>query len=357
MAEARTEHGRRKWLVADMCEKNENSKIDFVISWVDGNDSEWQKEKNIYEAEHSGSEMFDTWSNPSFRYRDWGTLRYWFRGVEQCAPWVNNIYFVTWGHMPPWLNLKHPKLKIVRHGDYIPEKYLPTFNSHTIEWNMHRIPELTEKFVYFNDDCFLVNPVKEADFFKGGYPCATAGTGIVLMEADDGSADINNMRIINKYFDKKEVLKKNWRKWFLPRYRSRLLRTLLLLPWDYFTGMYCDHLCCPHLKSTFETLWDLEQDLLDNTCGCRFREGHNVNQWLAAGWNIVSGNFAPKGVKFGKSFFKEVDKEICSAIVRSKYKYICINDVECDVESFLRQKSILQEAFEARFPQKSGFEK
>ena len=58
-----------------------------------------------------------------------------------------------------WLNTKHPKLNIVCHEDFIPQKFLPTFNSHTIEWNFHRIPGLTEQFVYFNDDMFLLKPV------------------------------------------------------------------------------------------------------------------------------------------------------------------------------------------------------
>ncbi len=47
-------------------------KIDFVIMWVDGNNIEWQKEKNKYRAPQEISVN---------RYRDWGFLKYWFRGV------------------------------------------------------------------------------------------------------------------------------------------------------------------------------------------------------------------------------------------------------------------------------------
>lgn len=335
---------------------NTQQDIDFVVTWVNGNDPEWKKEKVLYETKHNKDEMFSAWSNPLSRYRDWETLRYWFRGVECFAPWVNKIHFVTWGHLPEWLNERHPKLHVVKHEDYIPKKYLPTFNSHTIEWNMHRIPGLTERFVYFNDDMFLINPVKETDFFRQGSPCETAGSSIVILKTDDGNADINNMKVINKYFDKKRVLTRFWGKWFLPIYRDRLVRTLLLLPWDFFTGMYYDHLCSPHLKSTFAKLWELEAELLDNTCNCRFRESNNVNHWLAREWNIVSGNFIPKDARFGKSFFKPIDEEICTAIIRSKYKCICINDVECDERNFIRQKHILQKVFEKKFPTKSGFE-
>ena len=107
-----------------------SSTLDFVITWVEG--------------------------------------KYWFRGIEKNAPWVHNIYFVTWGHLPAWLNTAHPKLHIIKHTDFIPPQYLPTYNSPTIELNLHRIPGLSENFVYFNDDGFLIRPVTPQHFFKSG---------------------------------------------------------------------------------------------------------------------------------------------------------------------------------------------
>ncbi len=126
-----------------------NNIIDFVISWVDGDDREWQKSRNNY----PGIEDVTAAS----LYRDWDNLQYWFRGVEKFTPWVNRIHFVTWGHLPKWLNINHPKVNIVRHSDYLPKEYLPTFNSHSIELNLHRIEGLAEQFVYFNDDIFIMN--------------------------------------------------------------------------------------------------------------------------------------------------------------------------------------------------------
>ena len=146
--------------------KTENS-IDIVITWVDGNDPEWRSEKN---KTRYGKEQLAETDDREERFRDWENLRYWFRGIENCAPWVRKVHFVTWGHLPKWLNTKHPKLNIVRHTDYIPSGFLPTFNSHTIEWNMHRIPGLSEQFVYFNDDMFLLKRTDETDFFRNGRP-------------------------------------------------------------------------------------------------------------------------------------------------------------------------------------------
>ena len=146
-----------------------DNKIDFVIIWVDGGDIEWQKQRNIY----SGKDPEDL---ADYRFRDWENLKYWFRGVEKFAPWVNNVYFVTCGHYPKWLNLNNPKLK---HEDYIPIEYLPTFSSHTIELNLHRIKGLSENFVYFNDDFFLTKPVSPDFFFKNDLPCISAGLNAI----------------------------------------------------------------------------------------------------------------------------------------------------------------------------------
>ena len=91
--------------------------IDFVIPWVDGSDPAWQAQRAAYSQESHSSRV-------TAQYRDWGTLKYWFRGVEKYAPWVNRIHFVTCGQKPEWLNVHHPKLHLVTHGDYMPKEYL-----------------------------------------------------------------------------------------------------------------------------------------------------------------------------------------------------------------------------------------
>ena len=76
-------------------------KIDFVITWVNGNDLRWKEKKDKY------LNKYDKKLNTNSRFRDWEILKYWFRSVEKNAPWVNNIYFITEGHLPEWLNLNH----------------------------------------------------------------------------------------------------------------------------------------------------------------------------------------------------------------------------------------------------------
>lgn len=93
--------------------------IDFVITWVDGSDPLWFRQKQNAKKKQGVSVDID---DRIERYRDWEILKYLFRSIENFAPWVNNVYFVTCGHLPAWLNTECPKLQIVSHKDFIPEK-------------------------------------------------------------------------------------------------------------------------------------------------------------------------------------------------------------------------------------------
>ena len=124
------------------------NKIDFVVTWVDGGDPIWQAKK----AKYSGAVDTSKNSMNSVKaYRDWGTFKYWFRGVEKFAPWVNKVYLVTDQQKPSWLDINSEKLVLVDHTEIICNDYLPVFSANPIESNIHRIPGLSEHFVFFNE--------------------------------------------------------------------------------------------------------------------------------------------------------------------------------------------------------------
>ena len=334
-------------------------KIDFVITWVDGNDQKWlsEKEKYVKESIDKDSEVFKKWINAKSRYRDWENLKYWFRAVEKYASWVNKIYFITYGHIPKWLDTNNPKLVIVNHKDYIPEEYLPTYNSNVIELNIHRIKELSDNFVLFNDDMFINGYVKPTDFFKNGKPCEVAGFEVVRTDPLVTNADINNMKILNKYFKKNEVINKNKKNWYRLSYGKYLLKTLLLKPWKEITGLAEMHVMCSYNKKSFEWLWKNEYEKCNETSKCKFRDIKNINHWVVKGYQLLNGDFYPRSGNFGKSYGKQIDSEIINDILNHKHKAICINDFECTEEEFEYNKNLLIEAFEKVLPEKSSFEK
>lgn len=222
----------------------ETAKIDFVITWVDEADPIWYKEKleTLKKQGKAAEEMID---NSTSRYRDWDILKYWFRGVEKFAPWVNQIHFVTYGHVPDWLNEKHSKLHIVKHEDFIPQEFRPTFSSHPIEWNFHRIEWLTENFVYFNDDMFLIKKVSPEDFFRDERPVDMLALQPDVANADDQIMPyiyLNNAMVLAKYFDKRENMKKQPGAYFHPGYPLIYFGyNLLEMAFPRFTGFYTVH--------------------------------------------------------------------------------------------------------------------
>ena len=84
-----------------------NFKVDFVVTWVDGSDPKWIAEKNKYSLS-AGSDRKSMNSKKAFR--EWGTFKYWFRGVQKFAPWVNKVYLVTYNQKPSWININNDKL-------------------------------------------------------------------------------------------------------------------------------------------------------------------------------------------------------------------------------------------------------
>lgn len=327
-------------------------KIDFVLTWVDGTDEKWQKVRQQYHPVKGAD-------GSAARYRDWDNLQYWFRGVEKFAPWVNRIYFVTWGHLPSWLNTEHPKLKIIRHEDYMDPKYLPTFNINALELNFHRIPELSEQFVYFNDDMFLLNAVTEEDFFKNGLPrdCCIE-TALVQDDIRNPFASMlmNDAALANMHYSKKEVLKKQWKKWFHPAYGKMVLRNLLMMPYREFSSFKYTHLPSAFLKNTYSRLWEEEGTLLDEICQNRFRTSFDVNQYVLKYWQYMEGMFEPQSPKIGKFYTIGLhDEQIHDTIRNQRCKMICINDT-ADVGDFEKQKLRILQSFETILSEKSSFE-
>lgn len=324
--------------------------IDFVIIWVDDSDPQWQAERKKYAAED------DNFMNVGdCRYRDWGLLPYWFRSVEQYAPWVRKIHFVTCGHYPQWLNLEHPKLNFVKHKDYIPEKYLPTFSSIPIELNLHRIEGLAEQFVYFNDDMYVSGPVLPSDFFVNGQPRDIALRVIPLI-GDIGLINLNVINIIDRTFYFPAQFRKHFWKWMNYRYGIQCLRNIHLLPYRYFTGVKNTHVANAYRKKTFEEVWQKCGDVLDKTCLHKFRSPIDVSQWLMKYWQIVSGEFYPQRYSFGKHYFINETKAIERKLIKKRTKLLCLNDYE-GVTNYPQLKEEIKTMFQNIFPNKSSFEK
>jgi len=326
-------------------------KIDLVVLWVDGNDEEWLKEKNKY-LDLKGDAKVN-------RFRDCDNLQYLFRGIDKYAPWVNKVFFITWGHIPKWLNTDNEKLVIVKHEEFIPKEYLPTFNSNVIELNLHRIEALSEKFILLNDDFFILKKVEPTDFFVKGKPTDVYVEYTQLASFYNDThffMKANILAIINKYFNKKEVVRKNFSKIINFKYRKFNFKTMNSLRFKQkFCGFWNFHTPQPYLKETFRTIWEKEHDNLDFACYNKFRESTDLGHYLCRYWQMVSGNFVPKKDESKYLVFLNDNTNNIKMLKSGKYKFVCVNDAYVDID-FERAKKEINDTFNELLPEKSKFE-
>ena len=333
-----------------------NKPIDVVIPWVDEKDPVWQRQKREYEDVKS-------FESSNMRFQSWGNLHLWFRSIEKCMPWVNHIFLITCGQVPEFLDKNNPKLRLIDHKDFIPQEYLPTFNSNTIEMNIHRIEELSENFILFSDDVFPLTLIKEDYYFKDDQVCDEAVENIITTTSFGAVsrmtryAQVNNMFIINKYFRKRDVQEKYRDKWFCEDYGDRLERTKACEYWYDFPGFYDPHMANAMKKSTLAKLWELEPEMLDEGSKDRFRGPFDVTQYLIRYWQICSGEFYPRRT-LGKVFFPTFDtyRDVVNAIKNRDYPMISFNE-NCTPEQFKIMKKEINTALEGVFPEKCSFEK
>jgi hypothetical protein len=227
--------------------------IDAVITFVDGSDPIWIENYKRFKA----SDLQES-SNPKDaavgnRFRSCSELKYCLRSINKFAPWIRTIYLVVSGpsQLPPWLNSNSPTLRVISHKDFIPNDYLPTFNSHVIEAHLHRLPGLSEIFLYFNDDVFLGKPTKPSDFITD--------KGKMKFFPDGGKGKYASPKgVPNSQDSAHQAMWKNVNRWLDQNYVEEE-RSLML------------HAPAVLSKSLMNDLWNKLSTELDETSRHRFR--------------------------------------------------------------------------------------
>ena len=317
------------------------------------NDPKWQTEFFKYSKDKNNSKN----GVSKARFRDNGLLRYWFRGVEKFAPWVRKIHFVTSGQTPEWLDVNNPKIHLVNHSDFVPAQFLPTYNSVVIERYLHKIPTLSEHFVYFNDDFFMINTVEKERFFKNGLPCDIAVFDYNPSWSQWYVRIKNNIRLINRHFDKKEVMAQWHDKWFDKSYGMKMRWNYIFKFYNKFTTLRVPHNAQPYLKSTFEEVWAAAEKELTETSSNRFRALTDYTPELFRTWQICKGNFEPYNTYKDTKMFPLMvrPKQAVKAIQQQSYTLICLND-NVHIRDYDLVMGNIRNAFQQILPEKSSFE-
>ena len=310
------------------------NKIDFVFPYVDCNDPVWQK---VYKEERRKNNLSTEISK--VRFREWGNLKYLFRGIEKYAPWIGNVYMIVSNkeQVPDWVNTD--EVHIVLHKDIIPEEFLPTFNSTTIEMFLGNIKGLSERFIYSNDDMFFLNDTTEDDFYveDRAIPKLSVKNQHGL-ETMFKKVQWKTLKTISDHFEKK-----------LPNPKERFLK----LP----------HIFLPLTRETVRVVEKIFKNEIYNSC-TQFRTEKNFNQYIYTYYQLFSGVYDNSTRTYKYFGFKkdenpiDTTEKIVKEITNGSSQAICINDCyefKSDaVFEFIKNK--INSAFETKLSKPSKYE-
>ena len=313
---------------------NNNFDIDLVYLWVDGNDPVWRAKRNVF----IGKTDENSSVNCEGRYANNDELMFSLRSAEKYAPWIRKIFIITDDQIPNWLDITHPKISVIDHKEIMPPDSLPCFNSVTIEHFLFNIPDLSEYFLYANDDIFFNKTVTPNTFF------GSDGLPIIRF----------HYRFFRKWtlFFSEKILKRT-----LSNYNQTIRNAAELVERKY--GIYCNikphHNIDAYLKSDCLCVRDIFKDELEATFSNRVRSSNDIQRSL---YSYVA--FAEKRGHFKHS----TNKDAFHFHIHKDHHYqkfekynpmlFCMNDSEYATDSHrMKANTFLQKLF----PEKSQFEK
>ena len=147
--------------------------IDAVITWVDGLDPAHLQKRQIFMG--SAPHLFHENATNPHRWACNGEIYLCLTSLEHNAPWLRKIWIIVDEQSPDLSRLSaalRAKVHLVDHSDIFANHgaALPTFNSLAIETFMWNIKDISDRFIYFNDDVFLTAPCQKSDFFSPSGP-------------------------------------------------------------------------------------------------------------------------------------------------------------------------------------------
>lgn len=324
--------------------------IDVVYTWVDDQDPHWQSIKDSHSPRRATTHEDTTAASAAAeaenesrahhaeRFRNRDELRYSLRSLEMFAPFVRKIFIVTMDQTPEWLNTDHPQIEVVSHRDiYAHADALPTFNSSSIETQLHHIDGLAEHFIYFNDDVFLGQLCTWADFYLGNgasrfFPAVHSIAASVI----DDSAE--------EYL----VADKNAIRLFAERFGYVVHRPMAHVP---------------HATRR-SVLYELEETFAAEFEACereRFRSRRDLRPIAFMGhhFGFATGRAVPSSIsqRYLALWKPVIGGQLAGVLNTRRYKTFCINDVGVQPDRADEVDGLVQEFLDGYFPYPSSYER
>ena len=251
------------------------------------------------------------------RFRSYGVLDLQIKGIRKYMPYIKNIFVVV-SEKEQVEGIDLSDAIIIEHKDIIPERYLPCFNSCSIEMFLWKIPGLDEEFIYFNDDIFVIDKIHPSKWFIKGKP--------VLFPKE------------HEIKEEENIFKRNC----INSSKLAIDITGSDIKDKYFTQAHCAR---PFLKSSCEKVFNLKVlDIIHSLT--RTRHSKNYNASLFNDYDYLSGKSYQMEVKYIYTNAYNTEEEIINYINNKEHSLICINDTDyyIDFDGF---KSEIRKTLEA----------
>jgi exonuclease III len=293
------------------CKQFNQIKFDIVYTYVNSRDKKWQKKIKKYAPDKNIDIQ---------RYKDYGEIYFSLKTLEIYGKSIcKNIFIVTDNQkidetkISSWIKTR---IKYIYHTDIIPKKYLPTFNSITIESFLHNIPDITENFIYLNDDMFFGNFVTSKYFYNKNN-CLN----ILVRSIKKASPKSNNRPWLDYYLNGYDV--------FIKKY-------------DIFPNIAPMHTYYMMNKEICRKTWKRFEKDLDKSMSM-IRNKHNINFWfLCFAMGLYKGYFANKLPTNGESMVitchpnmtEEAKKKDLDSVMNNRPNFFCYNNINPDCEKY-----------------------
>lgn len=310
--------------------------IDIVYTWVDGSDLSWRSRMDEARAAIDLT-MTESSSISEARFTSRDELKYSLRSVQYYASWVRHIFIVTDRQIPEWLDTDHPQITIVDHSDIFTDPdVLPVFNSHAIESQLHHIPELSDRYLYLNDDCFFLRPTDPELFFTGN---GLAKHFPSVVPIDIGAWSPRDLPLVSAAKQGRDHLLEKYGRTITHRFK---------------------HTPHPQLREVLETMEEEEPELFAQVAASPFRAPEDVS--IAASLHhfdafkrgqSVEGQISYQFLDIGRT---DLELQLGRVARRTGLDVFCLNETTVVEESTETVSNTVVQFLQDRFPVPSSFE-
>ena len=290
-------------------------KIDAVITWVDGSEPNYKlkleenlKNKKIINRQYTQANEID----------------FCVASIIKFAPFVRKIFIVTDKQKPRFSGIRHmvslEKIEIIDHEEIFRDNLdcMPSFNIRSIDALLFKIKNLSDKFIYFNDDMFLIKETTKEDWFKDNKAVLTGSWAKTYNKQliKTISHKIKNLLNIRPSFNAAQSKAAN-----IVGFHNR-----------YFKSFHCGR---PQIKSVIKDFYDKNPQRLINQIRYKFRDGRQYMPYSLCWHLLIKENLyiessTNKLVEINKSrnlSAKKLEKILKSIDSKAEVKFLNIQDL------------------------------